>query len=89
MGGFKVFSHLDGFVLRVGYQERLQRLKFGRDLKNIRESLGLSMGEAAQRMDISPECVVRIERGFVDPETPNFKKKVNHLANSQKLVISL
>jgi predicted transcriptional regulator len=84
-----MFSHLDGIVIGVGYQERCKRLRFGKEFKEIRESLGFSISEAAKFMNISARCVERIESGLVDPETPNFKEKVNYMMNAQKMVISL
>jgi predicted transcriptional regulator len=84
-----MFSHLDGIVLGVGYQERCKRHKFGKEFKEIRESLGLSIPEAAAFMNISAGCVSRIERGLVDPDTPNFRERMDYMISAQKMVISL
>lgn len=49
-------------------------VKFGRRLRQLRRERGLSQATLAERTDVTPEYVSRIERGAVGPSMDTIEK---------------
>jgi transcriptional regulator with XRE-family HTH domain len=57
----------DGGLLVVFPVAESPKSRFGRRLRELRVATGLSQSELAERADITPEYVSRLERGLVGP----------------------
>lgn len=59
-------KHFDPFPLG---HFKIDWLKFGSQIKDMREGNGMSLREAAKLLDISPATIMRAEHGYsVDPD---------------------
>jgi len=52
---------------------------FGETIREMREAQGLGLREAAERLDISPAYLSRIERGREHPPKPEVVKRMANL----------
>jgi len=67
--------------------DKLERKEFGRKLLKKRMELDITRKTAAKMMDISVEMVVRIENGYISPETPGLLHKVENLRKKEYMRI--
>lgn len=67
--------------------EKLERKEFGQKLLKKRMELDITRKTAAKMMDISVEMVVRIENGYISPETPGLLHKVENLRKKEYMRI--
>lgn len=69
--------------------EKEKRKKFGQEVKKLRRQGNYSREEFAAYMNISEEALIRIETGYVDPETNRLQEKVHYALTKSFMVISL
>lgn len=69
--------------------QRLERRRFGKEVRNLRKEYNLSRQELADNLNVSLEAVNRIEKGYVDPNVNNLRKKVYQAAARKVMRISV
>lgn len=84
-----MISNINYVTIVPDEKEKKRRLEFGREFKAARHSRYLSRTEAAKITGLSLQAIVRIELGLVSPNSLNFKKVLDRLMYSEKMVISL
>jgi predicted transcriptional regulator len=82
-------SRFDRWSPKLSDAERNKRKAFGAEVQNIRLENNLSINEAAEMANVTPELFLRIELGSVSPDgIPSFKKRLlNGLQRERKLII--
>lgn len=80
-------SKLDCWRSAHDQQEIKARKEFGENFRESRQTSGLTINKAAERMGISVELVMRIEAGEVAPE-PYLLKRMDKLENRKVMRIS-
>jgi len=68
---------------------RLERRRFGRSVRELRQEYNMSRQELADNMNVSIETVDRIERGCVDPNSNNLRQKIYWAATREVMRISV
>ena len=58
--------------------------ELGRALRHLREERGLSLNELADRAEVDPETLARVERGAVDPRWSTVQALARGLGLSAK-----
>ncbi|MGR6342553.1 helix-turn-helix domain-containing protein [Priestia megaterium] len=69
--------------------QRLERRRFGKEVRNLRKEYNLSRQDLADNLNVSLEAVNRIEKGYVDPNVNNLRKKVHQAARRTVMRISV
>lgn len=69
--------------------QRLERRRFGKEVRNLRKEYNLSRQDLADNLNVSLEAVNRIEKGYVDPNVNNLRKRVHQAATRTVMRISV
>jgi|GEM_PF-3388291 len=86
-----MFSYLDNYSPKWS-KDIEKRVKFGRDMVELRKQLCLSVEEMAKRLSVSTETLQRIESGQVCPRleeyAPALYRRIQHVEQRQVMIIA-